>query len=101
MTSPEEPTPSIRRPRARGRLAARIRALRLRHRWSQEVLARLSGLHRSYIGSVERAERNISLDNIEKIADAFGLPVYELLRTQTGPQGASAAAGEETPLRPG
>lgn len=99
MTSPEEPTPSIRRPRARGRLAARIRALRLRHRWSQEVLARLSGLHRSYIGSVERAERNISLDNIEKIADAFRIPVHELLRAQTGLQGTAAAGREEATVR--
>lgn len=65
--------------RARTRLASRIRILRRCRGWSQEVLAELSGLHRSYIGSVERAERNISLDNIERIAHALGVPIHDLL----------------------
>ncbi|MHB1239236.1 MAG: helix-turn-helix domain-containing protein [Gammaproteobacteria bacterium] len=64
---------------ARTRLARRIRIQRRGRGWSQEVLAELSGLHRSYIGSVERAERNISLDNIERIARALGVPIHDLL----------------------
>lgn len=64
---------------ARRRLARRVRLLRIARGWSQETLAALSGLHRTYIGAVERAERNISLDNIEKIAGAFDLPVSVLL----------------------
>lgn len=69
--------------RSRSLLASRIRALRQSRKWSQEVLAKLSGLHRSYVGSVERAERNISLDNIEKLADALGVQVAELLSRPT------------------
>jgi len=64
---------------ARKRLAQRIRLLRTNRGWSQEVLAELSGLNRSYIGAVERAEHNIGLDNIERIADALETGVPELL----------------------
>ena len=47
---------------------------------SQEVLAELAGLHRTYIGQVERGERNISIDNMEKLAAAVSLPLWEMLR---------------------
>jgi transcriptional regulator with XRE-family HTH domain len=46
---------------------------------SQESLADKAGLHRTYVGSVERAERNISIDNIERLATALGLSASELL----------------------
>ncbi len=64
---------------ARKRLAQRVRLMRTRRGWSQEVLAELSGLNRSYIGAVERAEHNIGLDNIERIADALETGLPELL----------------------
>ncbi|MDT8386999.1 MAG: helix-turn-helix transcriptional regulator [Thiogranum sp.] len=64
---------------ARKRLAQRIRLLRTNRGWSQEVLAELSGLNRSYIGAVERAEHNIGLDNIERIAQALETVVPALL----------------------
>jgi transcriptional regulator with XRE-family HTH domain len=64
---------------ARHLLARRIRLLRATHGWSQETLAELSGLHRSYISGIERAQRNISLDNIEKIAHAFEVSLASLL----------------------
>jgi transcriptional regulator with XRE-family HTH domain len=52
-------------------LGIKIRELRLQQGISQESLADLTGLHRTYIGSVERGERNISLNNIIEIAKAL------------------------------
>jgi transcriptional regulator with XRE-family HTH domain len=47
---------------------------------SQEALADLAGLHRTYVGSVERGERNISIDNIERLGRALGVEPADLLR---------------------
>lgn len=47
--------------------------------WSQEALAFEAGLHRTFVAHVERQVRNISLDNIEKLAEALHVPVHELL----------------------
>jgi transcriptional regulator with XRE-family HTH domain len=65
--------------RARILLATRVRMLRARYGWSQERLAEVSGLHRNYIGHIERAELNIGLDNLERLAHAFDVPVAEML----------------------
>lgn len=65
--------------KARKRLAKRVRLFRVARGWSQEVLAELCGLHRNYVGAVERAERNITLDNLERIADALGVPLRDLV----------------------
>lgn len=67
---------------ARGLLAKNIRLHRNQLGISQEKLAELCGLHRTYIGAVERAERNVSADNMEKIARALGVPLPELLSDQ-------------------
>jgi transcriptional regulator with XRE-family HTH domain len=68
-------------PRARDTLAQNLRRLRAQRGISQEELADLAGLHRTYVGSVERSERNISIDNIERLAIALGIPVPDLLRS--------------------
>jgi transcriptional regulator with XRE-family HTH domain len=54
---------------------ARVRALRSEKGWSQEDFAFECGLHRTYIGAVERGERNVSLENIKKIADTFKIDI--------------------------
>lgn len=59
--------------------ATRIREARLSLGLSQEALADACGLHRTYIGSVERGERNISIDNIERIAVSLGVAPSKLL----------------------
>ncbi len=77
MNAPRsKPQPSA---TAREILAANLVALRNERGWSQEVLAFEAGLHRTFIAHVERQARNISLDNIEKIARALEVPCYRLL----------------------
>jgi len=65
--------------RTRTTLAQKMRFLRFTRGWSQEVLAELAGLHRTYISQIERGQVNVSVDNLEKLANAFELPVPELL----------------------
>ena len=65
--------------KSRGILAANMKALRASQGLSQEDLALECELHRTFIAHVERGARNISLDNIEKIAQALGVPVFQLL----------------------
>jgi len=60
------------------RFGMRLRELRRMRGLSQERLALLADLDRTYVGSVERGERNISLVNIEKLAKALGVPVSQL-----------------------
>lgn len=56
----------------------RVRELRTGKGFSQEALALACDLDRTYIGGIERGERNVSLVNIQKIAVALGVPVREL-----------------------
>jgi transcriptional regulator with XRE-family HTH domain len=51
---------------------------RRRAGFSQEKLAEKAGLHRNYIGEIERAEKKITLETLERIADALGVPVRDL-----------------------
>ena len=60
--------------------ASNVRKYRLQQNLSQEKLAELSGLHRTYISSLEREQRNISIDNISKIASALEIDPYLLLK---------------------
>jgi len=60
--------------------AKNVRKYRIELNMSQEKLAETSGLHRTYISAVERMARNISLGNIQKIADALSIKVYRLFQ---------------------
>jgi len=58
----------------------RVREIRKEKGLSQEELAHRADLHRTYIGMIERAEKNITLINIEKIADALEINIKELFQ---------------------
>lgn len=60
-------------------LARNLVALRASRGWSQEQLAFEAGLHRTFVAHVERCARNISIDNVERLALALGVAVHELL----------------------
>ncbi len=64
---------------ARRIVAQNLRRLRAAQGLTQEQLAERSGLHRTYVGSVERAERNISIDNLERLARALRVKISVLL----------------------
>jgi transcriptional regulator with XRE-family HTH domain len=64
---------------AKSKLGLSVRRLRLKLGYSQEVLAERAGLHRTYVGGVERGERNVSLENIVRIARALEVTPSRLL----------------------
>ena len=61
-------------------LGRNIRKLRKAREWSQERMAEACGMHWTYIGQVERGERNLTLQSLSAIAKAFDLKTWELLR---------------------
>ena len=56
-----------------------VRRLRIEHGWSQERLAEVAGIHRTYVGDVERGLRNVSLVNIERLARALSVDLPTLM----------------------
>lgn len=70
-------------PEIRATLAANVRRLREHEGLSQEELATRAGLHRTYVGSVERAERNVTLSTLEAFASVFGVDVSFLLHKRS------------------
>ena len=63
----------------RDTLARNMRLMRAERGWSQEFLAAEANLNRTYLSAVERSEQNISVDNLAKIALAFGVPASRLI----------------------
>ena len=66
----------------RRRLGHNVRRLRADHGLSQEQFADRTGIHRTYIGGIERGERNVTLQTLERLALAFDLDPVELLEDQ-------------------
>jgi DNA-binding XRE family transcriptional regulator len=63
----------------RVRFGERLRTVRTKHRISQERLAELAGLHRTFVSLIERGQRNITLETVEKLADALGVGMAALM----------------------
>jgi transcriptional regulator with XRE-family HTH domain len=61
------------------RFGKRLREIREKAGISQEKLAELAGLHRTYVSSVERGKRNISIQNVERLAAALGTTMAQLM----------------------
>ena len=83
-------------PNLRHLFGRRVRELRARQGLTQKELAHRAGMHPAYIGGVERGERNVTLDVIERLAQALAVPAAELMLD--GPRGAAAAAPSEARL---
>ena len=62
------------------KLGHAVRRLRQTRKFSQEAFADHVGVHRTYMGAVERGEQNVSLSNLERIAAGLGLKTWELLK---------------------
>ncbi len=58
----------------------RVREERLKRNLSQEQLAVKAGVHRTYVGMIERAEKNITLANIQKIAGALNMKLFDIFQ---------------------
>lgn len=69
---------------ARRRLSHHLKRYRALRGLSQEALADIAELHRTYVGGIERGERNVSIDNIERLAHALRLDVTQLLSAIDG-----------------
>lgn len=57
----------------------KVREERLKRKLTQEKLAKIAGVHRTYIGMVERGEKNLTLTNIQKIAKGLSIKVSDLV----------------------
>lgn len=74
------PSPPATATHLRQTLANNLVALRAARGWSQEDLAHIAGVHRTFITQVETQTRNLTLNNLEKLAVALSVPAFELLR---------------------
>jgi len=69
-------------------VAHNVRRLRLAQGLSQEAFADRCGLHRTYVGAIEREERNVTLETLERLAAALSVRPADLLRSEDTPEGA-------------
>ena len=86
-------------------LGRRVHELRAAKKWSQEAFADVSGLHRTYIGQIERGEKNISFGNLVKISTILGVTPSQLLSvldgddSQHGERGRKQEAGHSKAIQ--
>jgi transcriptional regulator with XRE-family HTH domain len=78
-------------------LGKRVHELRAAKGWSQEEFAHVSGLHRTYVGQIERGEKNISFGNLSKISGVLGVTLSELLSGLEDGGGAPIAKSNQRP----
>ncbi len=71
-------------------IGQRIRNYRLQRGWSQEKLAELSGCHPTYIGQLERGEKNATLEVVEKVTAALNIPLSKLFEKLGGKENDSS-----------
>ncbi len=62
------------------RIGNRIRALRKKRGWSQEEFADICKIHRGHMGQIERGEKNLSIQTLEKVGKGLGITVSALLK---------------------
>jgi transcriptional regulator with XRE-family HTH domain len=60
-------------------VGAKIRQLRLQKKWSQDVFADISGIHRAQVGAMERGEMNMTLRTLKTVADALKVKIRDLM----------------------
>lgn len=68
--------------KARVTLAENLRGRRVSKGLSQERLAELAGFHRTYVSQIERCSTNVSLENLQKVADVLEVEVWQLLKPE-------------------
>ncbi len=61
------------------KVGAKIRQLRLQKKWSQDLFADISGIHRAQVGAMERGEMNMTLRTLKTVADAFKVRIRDLV----------------------
>ena len=62
------------------KVGAKVRALRKKKGWSQDVFADKTGLHRAHVGEIERGESNVTLQTLKILADALGVRIVDLVK---------------------
>ena len=61
-------------------IGARVRALRLKNKWTQDLFADRSGLNRAHVGEIERGESNVTIQTLKIMADTLGVKVMDLIK---------------------
>jgi transcriptional regulator with XRE-family HTH domain len=80
-------------------LGQRIQSLRKARGWSQERFADICGVHRTYMGHLERGEKNLSFNTLVRLSDALGITLSELLAEEAGQSSRKRAARDKSPLK--